>query len=128
MVGANSSAQVDVTFGFDINEELLGLSFQRATPTTPSPLKLASRLATPPELDALEVSFSPEPQIDKAPMPTPPASSPESVRATPTVDFASRYRELPELLNAPLSRRSYEIVDFISQGINRSKRKAPLNT
>ena len=153
IVGASSSAQGldDVTFGFELNEQLLALSIQPSCLSTahaPSPRSpphqepvLATMSSTnskrPPllvdlTLDDSGTSSSSHQSPDQEPqLVTPPSSPPESqdpsplARPTPVpesgrpVDFASRYRERPELLNRPFSKRSYEIVDFISQGINR---------
>lgn len=122
IVGSSSSTQVDVTFGFELNEQLLALSIQPSLTSQP-PKAIQSSPLTPPEAsaEAMMVSFSPEPRMETktelGPLTsTPPSSSPEAVTTPTAVDFASRYRERPDLLNPPLSRRSYEIVDFISQG------------
>lgn len=124
IVGSSSSTQVDVTFGFELNEQLLALSIQPSLTSQP-PKATQSSLLTPPEASAepiIMVSFSPEPRMVETKSElfpstsTPPSSSPEAVTTPTAVDFASRYRERPDLLNPPLSRRSYEIVDFISQG------------
>jgi hypothetical protein len=124
IVGSSSSTQVDVTFGFELNEQLLALSIQPSPPSQ-QPKETQSSLLTSPEAytEPIMVSFSPEPRSETKPDPelypsssTPLSSSPEAASTPTAVDFASRYRERPELLNPPLSRRSYEIVDFISQG------------
>ena len=126
IVGSSSSTQVDVTFGFELNEQLLALSIQPSPPPSQPPKKTQSSLLTSPEAykEPIMVSFSPEPRSETKPdseiypsSSTPLSSSPEAASTPTAVDFASRYRERPELLNPPLSRRSYEIVDFISQGI-----------
>lgn len=122
IVGSSSSTQVDVTFGFELNEQLLALSIQPSLSSQP-PKATQSSFLNPPETSTehIMVSFSPEPRLDIKPelfpsTSTPPSSSPEGITTPTAVDFASRYRERPDLLNPPLSRRSYEIVDFISQG------------
>ena len=124
IVGSSSSTQVDVTFGFELNEQLLALSVQPSLPSQP-PKETQFSLLTSPEayIEPIMVSFSPEPRSETKQdaelyptSSTPLSSSPEAASTPTAVDFASRYRERPELLNPPLSRRSYEIVDFISQG------------
>lgn len=155
IVGASASAQGldDVTFGFELNEQLLALSIQPTSATTPLPAQLCSSPSQPSltisdatpggkakspladmSLNDSGTSSSSHRSPDQATEPelvTPPSSPPESQESSPlplppqpmvsesnrSVDFASRYRERPELLNRPLSKRSYEIVDFISQGI-----------
>ena len=134
IVGSSSSTgRVDVTFGFELNEQLLALSVQPSPPSqqpkaTAAPAASAGLFHHPPESSMMTVSFSPEPTnpptgFFSSPSPSSASSSSpdETMATTPpsSVDFASRYRERPELLNPPLSRRSYEIVDFISQGTPR---------
>ncbi|KAI9563051.1 hypothetical protein GHT06_010508 [Daphnia sinensis] len=131
IVGSSSSTQVDVTFGFELNEQLLALSVQPSPPAQP-PKETQSSLLSSPEAytEPIMVSFSPEPSSETKleteffpPTSTPLSSSPEMSTTPTAVDFASRYRERPELLNPPISRRSYEIVDFISQAWKRIERK-----
>ena len=125
IVGSSSSTQVDVTFDFELNEQLLALSIQPSTPSQPPRATQSNwKVFTPPEpyAEPITVSFSPEPRLETRgtellPLTsTPPSSSPDSVTSTPTaVDFASRYRERPDLLNPLFSRRTYEIVDYQSR-------------
>ncbi|XP_057368091.1 mucin-17-like [Daphnia carinata] len=131
IVGSSSSTQVDVTFGFELNEQLLALSVQPSPPSQP-PKETQTSLLSSPEAytEPIMVSFSPEPSSETKPeteffppTSTPLSSSPEMSTTPTAVDFASRYRERPELLNPPHSRRSYEIVDFISQAWKRIERK-----
>ena len=90
---------VDVTFGFELNEQLLALSATWSSSS--SPLSSSSSSSSPLSSSLLAV----DQQQQKSP----------SVGNLP--DFASRYRERPDLANPKLSRRTIEIVDFISQGI-----------
>ena len=120
IVGSSSSTQVDVTFGFELNEQLLALSMQ---PQPARPVQSRRPVVYEPIESSVLPEFGTTPEPTPTP-PTPPSSSPSSPQeaSTPSptssaaVDFASRYRERPELLTPPDSRRSYEIVDFISQG------------
>lgn len=149
---SGAASTLDVTFGFELNEQLLALSLEPSgvVTTTPTPEgKVVIKSGPPPPVDLTLDSFissspssdSSSPTISEPEMVTPPSSPPEAhdpgipspvvasaaeqeaqrrqqrtVVAAAVVDFAARYRERPELLNRPSSRRSYEIVDFISQG------------
>jgi len=107
IVGSSSNTQVDVTFGFELNEQLLALSIQPSPPLARPPSgqqeEAQPEEAAPLLLDRVE-------QVEKQ------VNSTAVGFGVAKPDFAARYRERPELLNPPKSRRSYEIVDFISQG------------
>jgi len=108
IVGSNSNTQVDVTFGFELNEQLLALSIQ------PSPPQQEEQpLSLPNEPVALLEQVCSSLELVN--------NSAGFIATKP--DFAARYRERPELLDPPKSRRSYEIVDFISQAWKRIERK-----
>ena len=106
IVGSSSNTQVDVTFGFELNEQLLALSIQ-PSPPPPPPVR-------PPPSQQEEVQ--PEEAAQRV-EPVEQVNSASTGLGVIKPDFAARYRERPELLNPPKSRRSYEIVDFISQGL-----------
>ena len=105
IVGASSTTEVDVTFGFELNEQLLALSSSASSPTS-APLVVEQPLPHPEQPVQSPKEGYCNPQEIQV---TPPAS-------TVRPDFAARYRERPDLASPTVSQRTIEIVDFISQG------------